>query len=244
VTLCALVGYIYHCCKSNNPKVNPVLFGVGLIMEFFTLSEDLDEIRHAKSILRNRIIGILVVVAAFLSLRGFDSITIEYNKAYFKGSHQISKDFTETFYVGDNARGNINSTSAKLTTDDKDFYSKWGFRRKSDDSMPDDRTLLVRTIKEKLVKEASLEKRFEFSAVRVDKINMSGGYWFPLIKNGKFFYRVSLDNRFYKDTYSATFTGEIDLGICGVCSLGELKRIIADKIADVVVKAIKEDYKK
>jgi len=72
---------------------------------------------------------------------------------------------------------------------------------------------------------------------------MSGLYWLPLYKTGKSSYHVVIENKNFRDIYSADFSGEFDFQTPGFCTVDALKKIIAEKTADLVVKSIKNDYK-
>jgi len=241
MTLCVVVGYIYLCCKSNNLKVNPGLFRVSLIMKYFTLSEDLEEIQSSKLKLRNRIIGGLGLLILFFVLRSLGLLSIEYNKVYLHGEHQNRKEISEYY---NNGTGSKNTNNATLKTNDDDFYRQFGFSSKFRDFSPPENESLEKLIKEKISKERVLSRQFDFSAVSVKNLEMSGAYWLPLIKKGTNSYRIFVENRYFQDTYSADFTGDIAFEVHGICTVENLNRIMADKIAKIVVDSIKNDYKK
>ena len=183
-------------------------------------------------------------------MRGFGMITIEYNKGYFKGNHEVKKDIFELRDGG--KKFNKETKNNKINTKDEDFYWNLGFslkfsslipQSKNKDKVENENSYLEKLIKEKIAKETILSKNFESASVSVKELNMSGLYWFPLIKNGKSSYRIIVENRYYQNTYSAQFSGETYLEVYGFCSNDELKKIIAEKIAKIVVESIKDDYK-
>jgi hypothetical protein len=219
-------------------------------MEYFTLAEDLEEIKSAKSKTRNRILITLSILIMFFLLRGIGGITIEYNKGYFVGKHEVKKEIYELYDGGRNANQEIKNN--KINTKDNDFHRDLGFSfrlfpsdsQKNDDNLKTEKNYLERLIKEKISKERIISRNLEYAAVSVKKLEMSGLYWFPLIKKGKGSYQIIVENRHYKNTYSATFSGEIDLEVYGICSSDKLEKIIAEKIAKIVVESIEDDYKK
>lgn len=207
-------------------------------MEYFTLSEDLEKNRASKIKSRNRIIIGLSVIILFFSLRGFGIISIQYNKSYLVGNHQIDKKMSEEY----DGTGTVNSKNAQLKTNDEDSYRELGVRFKVGDGTQTE--YLEKLIKEKISEEKVLNRQFEFAVVFVEKLETSGFYWLPLAKSGRNNYRISVKNRFFKDDYVAVFTGETDFEVYGLCTIDKLDKIIAEKIAKIVVKSIKEDYKK
>ncbi len=213
-------------------------------MEYFTLSEDLEEIHSSKAKLRNRIFVGLVIVILFFLLRNLGFITIEWSKSYFNGKHKNRKEIHEIYNNGKTGTINNNTKTGNLSTDDKDFYWSFGIDFKGGDFSQNEKEYLEKLIREKLSKEKFLSSHFEFSVISIQKLEMSGGYWLPLIKNGKSSYRISVENTVFENTYSADFSGEIDLEVYGFCTTAELKKNIAEKIAKIVVDSIKEDYKK
>ena len=207
-------------------------------MEYFTLSEDLEKIRASKIKSRNRILTGLSIMILFFTLRGFGIIAIEFNRYNMTGNHQSSKKMSEDY----GGRGTINSKNENLKTDDK--YINWELKFNSQISGGAQNEYLEKLIKAKLSEEKFLSRQFEFAVVSVEKLEKSGVYWLPLIKSGKNKYLISVRNKVFNDEYSAVFAGETDFEVYGLCTVNKLDKIIAEKIAQIVVKSIKEDYKK
>jgi len=213
-------------------------------MEYFTLSEDLEEIQSSKAKLRGRIFVGLIIIILFFLLRNLGFITVEYNKAYFKGKHENRKEIHEVYDDAKTGTINNNTKTGNIDTDDKQVYWSFGIHFKGGDFSLDEKEYLEKLIREKLSKEKILSRQFEFSAISIQKLEMSGGYWLPLIKSGKSSYRISVENMVFKNTYFADFSGEIDLEVHGLCTTADLKKNVAEKIAKIIFDSIKEDYKK
>ncbi|HQU82212.1 MAG TPA: hypothetical protein PKY59_03755 [Pyrinomonadaceae bacterium] len=213
-------------------------------MEYFTLAEDLEEIRASKLKLRMVTFVSLGVILIFFLLRGLGIVTVEYNKVFLNSHHQINKLFTEYYSENSQEMGKVNNTSDNLKNEDRDFYWNVGFNTKNADYIQNEKSFLENLIREKFSKEKVLNDRFTNSSIFIEKIEVSGNYWLPIIKNGKSIYKLSIENKFYDDTYSAQFSGEFDFEVYGICSINKLQKVTAEKIADIVVKSIKKDYKK
>ena len=220
-------------------------------MEYSTLAEDSERVQISKTKIRNRILISLIILIIFVLMRGFGMIAIEYNKGYFKGNHEVKKQIYELSNSGNTASQETKNN--KITTDDKDSYWNLGFNFKflslsspngTKDYLENEKNYLERLIKEKISKEQILNENFESALVSVKELNVFGLYWFPLIKNGKSSYQIIFQNSYYQNTYSAEFSGETDFEIYGFCSNDKLEKIIAEKIAKIVVESIKDDYKK
>lgn len=213
-------------------------------MEYFTLENDLKEIQAAKAKTRKRIFISLSIIVLLVLMRTAGVITLEYYKAYFQANHASQKTILEV--SGEDARQESKRSSIK--TDNKDFKWNLGFNfrfwsgNSSDKTgeYSEDKEYLAELIKKKLAGEGNLNNRFEVS---VEKLEMSGLYWFPLVKKGKSSYGVSFGKGF-PETYSANFSGEIDLEVYGFCTIDRLKKDVAEKIAKTVVDSTKDDYKK
>lgn len=219
-------------------------------MEHFTLAKDLKEIRSAKSKTRNRILIALSILITLFLLRGIGAITIEHNKSYFTGRHEVEKEIYKLYDSG--SKANRETEHNIINANDTDFHRDWGvsFRfvssnsQKENDYLISEKSNLEMLIKEKISENKILSGNFEYASVSVRELEMSGLYWVPLIKNGKSSYRIIVENRYYQNSYSAAFSGELDLEVHGICSNDKLKEIIAEKIAKTVVKSIEDDYKK
>jgi hypothetical protein len=210
-------------------------------MEYFTLSEDLEGIQSSKLKLRNHLIAVLGLIVLFFTIRGFGLLTIEYNRVYLQGKHENRKEIQESYNDG---TGRVNTNDGSLKTNDDRTNWNLGFNFKASEFLTDEKVYLEKLVKQRISNDKSLSRQFEFSVIAVEKLETSGAYWLPLIKKGTSSYRVSVENRFFSDTYSADFTGDIDFEIYGLCTVKKLNGIIADKIAKIVVDSIKEDYKK
>jgi hypothetical protein len=217
-------------------------------MEYFTLENDLKEIQASKAKSRKLIFISLTIIAALALMRAFGVITLEYHKAYFQGNHQAQKEILKL--DGEDAWQDAKWNSIK--SNDEDFKWELGFdfkflsRSPADkkDEYSGDKKYLEELIKEKLAGERNLNGRFEVCSVLVGRLEMTGLYWFPLVKNAKSSYRVSVENRVFQDIYSANFSGEINSEVYGFCTIDRLKKNIAEKIAKTIVDSIKDDYKK
>jgi len=219
-------------------------------MEYFTLADDLEEIQSSKMKLRNSIFVIAGLVILFLLFRGLGFITIEYNKVYLQGNHVAQKEILEVYNEG--KTGKQSKNRSKLDSKDEISNSEWGFqigfsspsKNKTDNDFQNKEKYLERLIKDKISQEKSLSSKFEFAFVSVEKFEITGAYWLPLIKSGKIAYRISVENKYYEDTYSANFSGDFELEVYGICTVDKLEKIIIEKIANIAVDSIKDDYKK
>jgi hypothetical protein len=213
-------------------------------MEYFTLENDLKEIQASKAKTRKRIFASLTVIVLLVLMRTSGVLTLEYYKAYFQGKHDFRKTILETEEEGTR----LESKWSSIKTDNKDFYWNLGldFKFRSG-SLPDktseylpDKEYLAELIEKRLAGERNLDNNFEVS---VKKLEMTGLYWFPLVKKGASAYQISVGKGF-SDAYSANYSGEIDLEVHGFCTIDRLKKNIAENIAKTVVDSIKDDYKK
>lgn len=220
-------------------------------MKYFTLAEDFEELQKSTSKQKRRIFIFLVVLIIIPLMRGFGIITFEYYKANFHGNHTAVK---ESLVFNDNYSSFVNNKkNSTLETADEISHWNLGFSFKLSNSFSGDKKkqvtenekdYLENLIKEKIAGESLLSEQFKSVAVSVKKFDMSGLYWLPLIKNGNTSYRITIKNEFLKDNYSVDFSGEFDLEVYGFCSVSNLKKTVAEKISNVVVKSVKEDYKK
>lgn len=211
-------------------------------MEYFTLADDLEEIRSSKAKRIKRIPIVTAIIILFVSMRGLGLITIEYNKKYFHENHIIQKEILGSYGERFNEDDKHDDFEIDATDFNKHFGFQFGFFSAAGET--DGKKYLEKLIKDNISKEKSIDKRFEFATVTVKKFEMSGPYWLPLIKNGKSLYRVFVDNKISDDTYSANFSGKIDFEVHGICTVDSLEKNIAGKIAKIVVDSIKNDYKK
>jgi hypothetical protein len=213
-------------------------------MEYFTLENDLKEIQVTKARTRKRVFISLIIIVLLVLMRTTGVITLEYYKAYFQGNHAVQYTILEV--GGEEARQESKRSSIK--SDNEDFKWNLGFNFKFwSKSLSDktgeyltDKEYVAELIKKKLAAERNLNNRHE---VLVEQLEMSGLYWFPLVKKGTGSYRISV-GRGFPESYSANFSGEIDLEVHGFCTIDRLKKNIAEKIAKTVVDSIKDDYKK
>ena len=220
-------------------------------MEYFTLAEELEEVKRTKIRFTKRFLLFPLILLLFLLLRGMGFITIEYNKVFLNGNHQIHKNIYEENLKQN--RANQETKNSNIETTDKDSYWEWAFKLRgnfinSQDEISnypsDENEYLEELIKQKISKENSLSKQFEFTEISVKKFEMSGFYWFPIIKSGKSSYVINIQNNFNQNTYSADFSGEINLEVYGLCTIDKLEKIVSEKIAKIVVESIENDYKK
>ncbi len=219
-------------------------------MEYFTLANDLEE---AKSLTTKKKIWILSMglLTAFLLLRGFGAITIEFYKGCFRENHEIKKDITEYFDGG--TRVSENTKHSEIKNETKESYRNFGFSLGFPrfDSLPENSTYQVKEtsyleklIRKEIAKNKTLGNNFESAAISLKKFEMSGLYWFPLVKAGESSYQILIENSYYQDTYFADFSGSIDFEVYGFCTRDVLEQTISEKIAKTVVKSIEDDYKK
>jgi len=213
-------------------------------MEYFTLANDLEEIQSSKLKSKIAVFISLIVILFFFLIRSFGIITVEYNKVFFNSRHQINKSFTEYYSENNQEMGKVSNTSSSLKNEDEDFYQDLGFNTNNTEYIQNEKSFLEELIKEKLSNEKVLNDRFTNSKIYIEEMELTGNYWLPIIKHGKSTYKLSIENKFYDDIYSAQFSGEFDFEVYGICSINKLQKVTAKKIADIVVKSIKKDYKK
>lgn len=160
---------------------------------------------------------------------------------FFQGNHSSRKEVFEENTNGEKAEQN--NKRENLTTDSNDFHWNLGIKFKLPESSLERKEFLEKLIKTKIAKEKRLSQQFEFSVVLVEKSDLTGLYWFPFVKNGKSAYKISVENKFYNDSYSANFVGDFDFQVYGFSTIDNLEKSNADKIAKIVVDSIKNDYK-
>lgn len=222
-------------------------------MDTFTLKNDWDEIQSSRNKRRTRLFLILSVFVLIFGLRGLDIITFEIYKGYIESKgNNITNNIFKRYANG--TIGRHSSSASQEGSNQEIFNRKIGFSLSS--QSPDSENLqqehrannnlfLEKIIKDELLKEKRLKDRFEYSYISAEKYEISDRYWFPLMKKGNTFYRViirSQENIDYYEVYEVTFSGEIDFDIYGACTIGELKKVISEKIALQVVESIKKDF--
>ena len=220
-------------------------------MEYFTLADDLEEINSIRAKKLKKWALLLIVVPLFFLLRSVGIVTIEYSKGYFVEKHNVNKE-AEKFYA-EGTKVIDSTTNSVITQDDTTLYRELGFgfrmpfsdsKIKVDNYFEDEKTYLEKIITEKFSKDEVLKENFSSATAAVQKLDINGLYWFPLIKNGKISYQAVVRNKYSQNTYSAKFSGEIELAVYGFCTTDRLKKEIAEKIGKVIVKSVKDDYKK
>lgn len=212
-------------------------------MEYFSLKNDWDEINAARTNRVKKVVIGIALVGLLILVRVAGFLTLEYHDLIIKSENSSTR---ETFSLTpDQSRGTQNTMTGRATGTEDGSYWNAGinlhlpdiFRR---DLIADrNKDELESVIRERLSKEG-----LGFLKVRVNKIEVSGSYRVPLLKSGQGKFDVSVDNGAAVQKYSGNFSGKLDFEARGICSVGNLKKRLADKISDIIVRTVKEDFEK
>lgn len=211
-------------------------------MEYFTLPEELEKNRGLRYYAGKRAFIFSGVLFLLFAARALGVLDVEFNKAYFRGNQTAKREVYKVYNDGENyEESNYKSNSGTNVE-----QSNWYLSLLSDAPtlFSNDKMNLENSIKSRIAEEITLKRRFESSVISIKKVETSGLYWLPLVKHGKTSYQISVKNKISEGDYAADFSGEIDFGAYGICTIAKLKKTVAEQIAAKIVDSIKNDYKK
>lgn len=79
--------------------------------------------------------------------------------------------------------------------------------------------------------------------ININHIDLEGGYWLPVYKTGRCTYNLSIEVESPRPIgYRGSVSGYLEFSLKGLCSIRQLKVVVADKIVEETMKSIMSSF--